>query len=112
MAEARIPVDLFNPGQVFACLGLVEAADILLGDATGAFDWRDESHPTFILRAAGEQNPMKAILDFLKEVKIYRILPKIPEDHMDEKLKKMVKKMVSFLHINITHTILIGIHTK
>ena len=41
MAEADIPVDLLNPGQVFACLGFVEAAEVLLGDATGGFDWSD-----------------------------------------------------------------------
>ena len=92
MAEARIPVDLFNPGQVFACLGLMEAADILLGDTTGAFDWHDETHPTFILRAAGEQNPMKAILDFLKEVKIYRIVPETPGDDIDDKIKNMIEE--------------------
>ena len=33
MSEAFIPVDLYNPGQVFACLGFMEAADILLGGA-------------------------------------------------------------------------------
>ncbi len=33
MAESSIPVDLFNPGQVFACLGFLEAADVLCGDA-------------------------------------------------------------------------------
>src|SRR6266568_4243039 len=43
MAEARIPIDLFNPGQVFACLGFLEAADTLLGDARGGFDWSNES---------------------------------------------------------------------
>jgi CRISPR-associated protein Csx14 len=36
MSEAVIPVDLFNPGQVFASLGFLEAADVLLGDAEGA----------------------------------------------------------------------------
>ena len=41
MAEASVPVDLTNPGQVFACLGFVEAADILLGEARGGFVWRD-----------------------------------------------------------------------
>ena len=99
MAEARIPVDLFNPGQVFACLGLMEAAEVLLGNAEGAFDWRDTSRPAFILRATGEQNPMKAILDFLKGAKIHRILPQIPEDHKDEKLRRMVEKSnVIFTH--------------
>ena len=36
MAEERIPVDLTNPGHVFACLGFLEAADVLLGDASKA----------------------------------------------------------------------------
>lgn len=29
----EIPIDLLNPGQVFACLGLMEAAEQLLGEA-------------------------------------------------------------------------------
>ncbi len=37
MAEATIPVDLRNPGQVFACLGLMEAAEVLLGPAEGRY---------------------------------------------------------------------------
>ena len=37
MAESSIPVDLFNPGQVFACLGFLEAADVLCGHAEGRF---------------------------------------------------------------------------
>ena len=75
MAEARIPVDLFNPGQVFACLGLVEAADILLGEATGAFDWRDESRPTFILRANGNDDPIQAVIDFLLNAQVDSLAP-------------------------------------
>ncbi len=66
MAEARIPVDLFNPGQVFACLGFLEAAEVLLGEAEGEFDWRDEANVTFILRAAGDENPFAAVLAFVK----------------------------------------------
>ena len=65
MAEASIPVDLFNPGQVFACLGFLEAAEILLGDAEGGFDWSDEANVRFMLRAAGEQNPFESALEFL-----------------------------------------------
>lgn len=67
MAEASIPVDLFNPGQVFACLGFMEAADVLLGDAEGGFDWRDAAKVCFKLRADGEQNPFEAVLEFLAE---------------------------------------------
>jgi CRISPR-associated protein Csx14 len=67
MVEAAIPVDLFNPGQVFACLGFMEAADILLGDAVGGFDWFDDSNTHFALRASGERNPFETVLEFLAE---------------------------------------------
>ena len=65
MAEASIPVDLPNPGQVFACLGFLEAAEVLLGDAEGGFDWSDEASARFKLRAAGEDNPFAVVLEFL-----------------------------------------------
>lgn len=67
MAEASIPVDLFNPGQVFACLGFLEAADVLLGDAEGGFDWSNEASVAFALCASGERNPFEAVLEFLVE---------------------------------------------
>lgn len=70
MAEAVIPVDLLNPGQVFACLGLVEAAEILLGDAEAAFDWREPDAVTFRLRAAGEASPVAEVLRFLAEAEV------------------------------------------
>lgn len=75
MAEARIPVDLLNPGQVFACLGLMEAADILLGDATGAFDWRDENAPAFLLRTAGADDPLHTVIDFLRHASLTVLVP-------------------------------------
>lgn len=64
MAEASIPVDLLNPGQVFACIGLVEAAEILLGDAAGAFDWTHPSDVRFWLRARGDGSPVREVLRF------------------------------------------------
>ena len=75
MVEASIPVDLFNPGQVFACLGFLEAADVLLGDAEGGFDWSDEAYVRFVLRAAGDQNPFAVVLRFLAEAEIRRCAP-------------------------------------
>jgi CRISPR-associated protein Csx14 len=66
MAESKIPVDLFNPGQVFACLGFMELADVLLGDAEAGFDWSDRAQAEFHLSAAGEKNPFEEVLDFLK----------------------------------------------
>ncbi len=75
MAEAEIPVDLFNPGQVFACLGFLEAADILLGDAEGAFDWHDTSNIQFRLCAAQDQNPVEAVLRCFAEAEIRQFRP-------------------------------------
>jgi CRISPR-associated protein Csb3 len=57
MAPFSIPVDLFNPGQVFACLGFLEAAEVLLGDAKGGFDWSEEVNVRFHLRTKGKESP-------------------------------------------------------
>lgn len=75
MADATIPVDLFNPGQVFACLGFLEAADILLGDAEGGFDWSDEADVKFRLSAKGEENPVAVVLGFLAKAEVRSLSP-------------------------------------
>lgn len=75
MAEAIIPVDLLNPGQVFACLGFLEAADILLGNAEGGFDWSDESNVCFRLAADGAENPVKTVLKCLATANAGEIEP-------------------------------------
>ncbi len=88
MAEASIPVDLFNPGQVFACLGFLEAADVLLGDAEGGFDWSDETNVKFLLVASGERNPFEVVLEFLAEVEPKRWGPVGYADPPPKKGKK------------------------
>jgi CRISPR-associated protein Csx14 len=70
---ASIPVDLFNPGQVFACLGFLEAADVLLGDAVGGFDWQYEGSVRFELSVRGESNPFDVVLGFLADAGIQRL---------------------------------------
>lgn len=75
MAEATIPVDLFNPGQVFACLGFVEAAEALLGDVEGAFDWSEPEATKFHIRAAGDANPVTEVLRFVAEARITALSP-------------------------------------
>jgi CRISPR-associated protein Csx14 len=80
MAWASIPVDLFNPGQVFACMGFLEAADVLLGHAEGGFDWTHESEARFALRARGTQSPVDAVLEFLIEAQRERLAPEGYED--------------------------------
>lgn len=75
MAESRIPVDLFNPGQVFACMGFLEAAETLLGGTEGGFDWADPGDVRFVLRAAGEVEPVREVLAFLAAATLRRFAP-------------------------------------
>jgi len=75
MTQASIPVDLFNPGQVFACMGFLEAADILLGKAQGRFEWGPSGN-SFILRADGDENPVRAVLSFLTNAKVKWLSPR------------------------------------
>lgn len=75
MAEAAIPVDVFNPGQVFACMGLVEGADVLLGNAEGIFDWTEAGPVRFRVRANGEVSPVEQVLEFLDRAEARAIAP-------------------------------------
>lgn len=76
MASASIPVDLFNPGQVFACLGCLEAAELLSGHAEGGFEWAREPDVRFELRADGEENPFGVVLGFLATAELQRLAPR------------------------------------
>lgn len=75
MAGSTIPVDLFNPGQVFACLGFMELAEVLLGDVEAGFDWRDLQRPVFRIDTAGEHVPVRAVLSHLAHATVERIMP-------------------------------------
>ncbi len=87
MAEARIPVDLFNPGQVLACMGLLEAADVLLGEAEGGFDW-DDATAHFLIRAGVDENPVATVLEFLEKADVMASAP--PSSKLNaEKLGKV-----------------------
>lgn len=73
MAVAHIPVDLLNPGQVFACCGFLEAAETLLGGARGHFDWRQESDVRFVMDARTKGNPFEGVLEFLARARVYSV---------------------------------------
>ena len=75
MAESSIPVDLLNPGQVFACLGLLEAADILLGAATAAFDWSNGRETRFRVATEDEELPVERVMRFLEEARVVTRVP-------------------------------------
>jgi CRISPR-associated protein Csx14 len=68
-------MDPFNPGHVFACIGLVELADVLLGDAEGVFDWSDPSAGRFRVRASGEASPVVRGLEFLEKATARALAP-------------------------------------
>src|SRR5580693_6817054 len=87
MAEHAIPVDLYNPGQVFACMGFLEAADVLLGDAVGGFDWSEPEKVVFQIRADGAVNPVAAVLEFLAAASPQCWVPKSFEDEGTKKDK-------------------------
>jgi CRISPR-associated protein Csx14 len=89
MAQASIPVDLFNPGQVFACMGFLEAAEVLLGHAEGGFDWTNESEARFEVRAGGAESPVEAVLEFLVRAQRERLAP---EGYPDPPTKSQSKK--------------------
>ena len=76
MGANSVPVDLLNPGQVFACLGLLEAAGELCGEADGAFDWTDPEDVRFRIRAAGDQAPVVTVLQFLDQASVTSITPR------------------------------------
>ena len=75
MVESTIPVDLLNPGQVFACLGIMEVANILVGDAVAVFDWRSGQEPTFRVRVVDIQPPVERVMRFLGEAEVVTRVP-------------------------------------
>lgn len=75
MAKTSIPVDLFNPGQVFACMGFLEAAEVLLGNAIGGFEWANGGEARFGIQADGADNPFGVILEFLTKGHLQRLAP-------------------------------------
>ena len=76
MREATIPVDLRNPGQVFACLGLMEAAEILCGPCEGGFTYRgSETNTRFRLSVPGGEDPVERVLGFLASAKVKAVAP-------------------------------------
>lgn len=75
MAGSSIPVDLFNPGQVFACIGLVEAADRLLGSCVGGFDWFGSDFCRFRLAAPDATDPLHEVFHWLSGAEIEALAP-------------------------------------
>lgn len=69
-----IPVDLKNPGQVLACMGFLEAAEVFCGEVEAHFDWSG-ALPQFVLSAGGNKNPFEVVLGFLAAAKVVELTP-------------------------------------
>jgi CRISPR-associated protein Csb3 len=83
MSRVTLPIDLANPGQVFAALGLVETTLSLMGSAHGAFDWRGPA-ALFHLEGPGKDCPLRTALDFLRRAQVQSLVPR-DSDHRTEK---------------------------
>lgn len=70
-SKSTIPVDVLNPGQVFACHGLIELAELLCGEVRAGF-----VDDRFVIEAKGEIEPVKAAIDFIAGSKTYALFPK------------------------------------
>lgn len=82
MADATIPVDLRNPGQVMACLGLMEAAAVLFAvdepptNVIGRYSWDMETTDArFTLGVAGGDDPVLAVIRFLTQAAVSSFAP-------------------------------------
>jgi CRISPR-associated protein Csb3 len=85
---SSIPVDVLNPGQVFAALGFLEAANTLCSRAWGGFDWANGANVRFVLEADGGHNPFEIVLGFLAGAELRRMAPPGYEDPPPKKSKK------------------------
>ena len=77
MAQGSVPVDLRNPGQVFACLGLMEATEVLTGPCEGRFAYDGSSTDArFELAVPGEGNPVETVVQFLVHCEVVAVAPR------------------------------------
>src|SRR5437773_3215099 len=72
-ANIRIPVDLTNPGQFFACCGLLELADRLWPGAEGWFE-----SPHFCVTCAGS---LRMLIERAGEATLNQVDPVTPCPH-------------------------------
>jgi len=75
MTSRTIPVDPFNPGQVFACLGLMEIAQELFGHAAGRFDDGDPHDVRFAVHSDHHGAPIEKALLWLSHTDVSVLVP-------------------------------------
>jgi CRISPR-associated protein Csb3 len=77
-------------------MGFLEAADVLLGNAVGGFEWSNGGEPRFEIQANGAGHPFGVVLEFLSKGHLQQLIPKgytdPPRPAGTKKPKKNVKK--------------------
>jgi CRISPR-associated protein Csx14 len=66
----RIGVDLLNPGQVFACLGIAEILDVLCGPVEGGFVGAGDEVEFVVDAEAASALPIDIVVDFLRNATV------------------------------------------
>lgn len=75
MGTSNTEVDLFNPGQVFACLGLAEASLALHGSTSASFQELSSASARFLLETDSVDEPIADVVRFLGEAEVVSIAP-------------------------------------
>lgn len=70
MAQSSLRVQPTNPGHVLACMGLLEATEILCGDAAGGFTQDHNNHTIFTLHGSGDSDPLRAVFEFMAKCEV------------------------------------------
>jgi CRISPR-associated protein Csb3 len=87
-ARINVPVDLTNPGQFFACCGLLELADRLWPGAQG---WFDGGQFRLAVSVMAEDDPFAKLLDSITSSKLGNTMCDAQIDRL-EQLGKMSKQ--------------------
>ncbi len=90
MLLEKITVDPANPGQVFACLGLLEIASLIGDQAVGSFDWnRSKTYSSFWIESG---TPVRDIVNEVKKAGVVKQNESdallVAEDSGDKGIKK------------------------
>jgi len=65
-----IEVTIKNPGQVFACLGFLELAQLLGAGGEGGFERLDRQRTRFLIEGEGGANPFAVALEFIGNAEV------------------------------------------
>ena len=102
--RSTVPVDLRNPGQVLACLGLLEAAEVLTGRAEGKFTWEHmgDQQVHFLVCSDGKRPPLARVLEFVSTATVEAVAPhgwqaRKPKNEIGVKRARYAPKPISKL---------------